>query len=407
MSRIKILLFFILCIIKVYPQINDSIFSDRPDGRFISTYGYLITELENTKPALSYDSTMSKLQFYRWQDDVKAAMENIMKFPMNNNNQPDPVCISTERKDGYVLEKWEFYPFPKCVSTFLVLKPDNVIDKAPAVLCIPGSGRTKEGLAGEPGIYDCYTEEISSDHVTMALDYAKAGYIAVAVDNAGAGEASDIEHYSNSGNYNYDVISRLLLEMGWSWLGYTSYLDMQVLKWMKSTDYIDKNHIILSGFSLGTEPMMVLGVMDKDIYAFVYNDFLCNTQERAVVMTKPNKYGNRPFPNSIRHLIPDYWRFFNFPDVVASLAPRPIIFTEGALDRDFELVKNAYEKVNAVNNVKCYHYPKFSKKEDRLQIEKLPKGLDSKTYFRMVNVDPPSHYFKSELVIPWIDSILK
>ena len=35
------------------------------------------------------------------------------------------------------------------------------------------------------------------------------------------------------------------------------------------------------------EPMMVLGVLDKDIYAFVYNDFLCQTQERAVVMTKP------------------------------------------------------------------------------------------------------------------------
>ena len=68
---------------------------------------------------------------------------------------------------------------------------------------------------------------------------------------------------------------------------------------------------------------------------FVYNDFLCQTQERAVVMTKPDKENRRPFPNSIRHLIPGYWRYFNFPDVVASLAPRPIIFTEGGLDRDF------------------------------------------------------------------------
>ena len=51
------------------------------------------------------------------------------------------------------------------------------------------------------------------------------------------------------------------------------------------------------------------------IYAFVYNDFLCQTQERAVVMTKPDKENRRPFPNSIRHLIPGYWRYFNFPDV--------------------------------------------------------------------------------------------
>ena len=58
-----------------------------------------------------------------------------------------------------------------------------------------------------------------------------------------------------------------LLELGWSWLGYTSYLDMQVLNWMKDQSYIRKDRIVISGFSLGTEPMMVLGVLDKDIYA--------------------------------------------------------------------------------------------------------------------------------------------
>ena len=32
-----------------------------------------------------------------------------------------------------------------------------------------------------------------------------------------------------------------LLELGWSWLGYTSYLDMQVLNWMKDQSYIRKD----------------------------------------------------------------------------------------------------------------------------------------------------------------------
>ena len=144
-----------------------------------------------------------------------------------------------------------------------------------------------------------------------------------------------------------------LLELGWSWLGYTSYLDMQVLNWMKDQSYIRKDRIVISGFSLGTEPMMVLGVLDKDIYAFVYNDFLCQTQERAVVMTKPDKENRRPFPNSIRHLIPGYWRYFNFPDVVASLAPRPIIFTEGGLDRDFRLVQSQNDHVCAARSHRC------------------------------------------------------
>ncbi|MCR1859299.1 alpha/beta hydrolase family protein, partial [Phocaeicola vulgatus] len=177
--------------------------------------------------------------------------------------------------------------------------------------------------------------------------------------------------------------------------------------WMKAQSYIRKDRIVISGFSLGTEPMMVLGVLDKDIYAFVYNDFLCQTQERAVVMTKPDKENRRPFPNSIRHLIPGYWRYFNFPDVVASLAPRPIIFTEGGLDRDFRLVQSAYAASGKPENAEFHHYPKFADKAVRKDVEHLDEGLDSKTYFETVNVDPPSHYFKNELVIPWLRKVLK
>lgn len=42
------------------------------------------------------------------------------------------------KKEGYILEKWEFYPFPKSVSTFLVLKPEHLKGAVPGVLCIPG-----------------------------------------------------------------------------------------------------------------------------------------------------------------------------------------------------------------------------------------------------------------------------
>lgn len=60
-------------------------------------------------------------------------------------------------------------------------------------------------------------------------------------------------------------------------------------------------------------------------------------------MTEPDKNGIRPFPNTIRHLIPNFWNNFNFPDIVAAIAPRPLILTEGGLDRDLNLVRKAYE----------------------------------------------------------------
>lgn len=380
--------------------------SDRQDGRFMSTYGVVHAMLSHVKPECAFQPEMTYGEFREWQHKVRKSMQEIMKFP-EIKEMPAPKRIGSEQRDGYRLEKWEFYPLPECVSTFLVLIPDSVQQPVPAVLCIPGSGGSKEGLAGEPGIAPKLNDDYQNPKVTMARNFAKAGYVAVTVDNPAAGEASDLERYARGRNYNYDLVSRILLELGWSYLGYTSYLDMQVLQWMKNQSCIRKDRIIVSGFSLGTEPLMVLGTLDTSIYAFVYNDFLCQTQERALVMTVPDKNGTRPFPNSIRHLIPDFWRKFNFPDIVASLAPRPVILTEGGLDRDLDLVRTAYKIAGHSENVEIHHYPKYADPNNRTDIKVLPEGLDRDEYYKLVNVDGPNHYFKSELVLPWLKKHLE
>jgi len=261
-------------------------------------------------------------------------------------------------------------------------------------------------LAGEKEINPGFGDSTFYEKNKMALHYVKIGLIAVAVDNPASGEASDIEKVSGNKNYDYISVSRGLLELGWSYLGYTSFVDMHVLNWMKTQKYIDNSKIIVSGFSLGTEPLMVLGVLDTTIYAFVYNDFLCRTRERALVLTKPDSIGRRPVPNSIRHLVPDFWRYFDFPDLVCALAPRPIICTEGGLDRDFDLVKKAYKLARKEDNVQLYHYPKYLEQKSRSILKVLPEGIDASTYFKLVNVDPPMHYFKEELIKPWLKNKL-
>ena len=390
------------------PSDYATISSDRPDGRFISSYAISRQLVKEMRPSCEYRENMNASEFSAWQDSVREGMRRIMKFPTNVEPQPAPAMISSEQRDGYTLEKWEFYPLPDAVSTFLVLKPDGMTKPAPAVLCIPGSGQTKEQLAGEPGIHPSISGNYTDPKVQMAVNMVRQGYIAVAVDNPGAGECGDLERYGLAKGYDYETMSRMLLEVGWNWLGFASYLDQQVLDWMKTQPQIRHDRIVVSGFSLGTEPMMVLGVLNPDIYAFVYNDFLCNTQERAVVLCKPRaETGRRPFPNSIRHLIPDYWQYFNFPDVAASLAPRPIIFTEGGMDRDFRKIQSAYKTAGAPDNVECHHYPKFQNPADRNDVEHLDEGMSAQEFFKAANVDPPSHYFKSELIMPWLQRMIK
>lgn len=391
---------------EVIGQEHNIIQSERQDGRFLSTYGVVHAMLSHIKPECAFQQDMTPEEFREWQHKVRKSMQEIMNFP-EIKDMPSPKRLYSKQRDGYKLEKWEFYPLPECVSTFLVLIPDSLQQPVPAVLCIPGSGGSKEGLAGEPGVFLKLNDDYQNPKVTMARNFAKAGYVAVAVDNPAAGESSDLERYARGRNYNYDLVSRVLLELGWSYLGYTSYLDMQVLQWMKAQSCIRKDRIIVSGFSLGTEPLMVLGTLDMSLYAFVYNDFLCQTQERALVMTVPDKDGTRPFPNSIRHLIPDFWRKFNFPDIVAALAPRPVILTEGGLDRDLNLVRTAYKIAGHPENIEIHHYPKYASPHNRTDFDVLPKGLDRDEYYRLVNVDGPNHYFKSELVLPWLKKHLE
>lgn len=385
------------------PRLDSSVvFTSRPDGRFLSSRGTVQRLMASREPALAFDPAFTPRQFRRWQGRMRDAMRRLMTHPDVECPAPRRVC--TVQRDGYRVEKWESYPLPSSVVPFLVLVPDSVTEArpAPAVLCIPGFGQTKELLAGER--VGNYSLAGAADSVTrpaaMALHYVRRGLVAVAVDNVSCGELSD------EGYFDYLATSRFLLETGWSYLGLCSYQDKLVLDWMKTQPGVDRRRIIVSGFSLGTEPMMVLGLMDESICAFVYNDFLCRTRERALTMTAPDARGQRAFPNSIEHLIPGFLTLFDFPDIVAALAPRPVICTEGGMDRDFLLIREAYAKAGAPDRFEYHHYARYADPSARQPLEHMPEGVDRATFFRLANVDPPNHYFKREWVMPWLDRLL-
>lgn len=383
--------------------------TDRQDGRHVSSRGAVQGMLEEMKPACAFRPGMSAAEFPAWQEAVRAEMQRLMHHPAMNaaHEQPAPKLLHTAQRDGYRIERWEVYPLPGAAVPFLALVPDAATaqNPAPAVLCLPGSGQTKEHLAGESSVDLSAPPVADPGDAAMALHYVREGLIAIAVDNAGSGEAGDAERAAGRQGYDDENLARYLLEMGWSWLGYTTHADQCILNWLKQQPYVRRDRLVLSGFSLGTEPLMALGVLNPDIFAFVYNDFLCRTLERLQVMTKPTAQGARPAPNSIRHLIPGFLSQFDFPDLVAALAPRPVICTEGGLDRDFMLVQQAYRLAGAEGNFAYHHQPKYAQAV-RWQGEKLPAGLDRDTFFRLANVDPRNHGFKKALILPWLSRLL-
>mgnify|MGYP005905251717 FL=1 len=110
------------------PSEHGLIKSDREDGRFISSRRVLQAMLKHTEPKYAFKPTFSPAEFKKWQTGLRQAMKDIMFHP-NIKNQPVPKLLKSEPRKGYTIEKWEFYPLPECVSTFLVMIPDNLQKK--------------------------------------------------------------------------------------------------------------------------------------------------------------------------------------------------------------------------------------------------------------------------------------
>ncbi len=374
--------------------------SERADGRFANTRAVVQSLMESREPALSFNPNFSPEEFVAWRQRVREEMRALANHPIVAD-MPAPKMVAEEQRDGYRLQKWECFPLPACVSPFLVLVPDGVSaeNPAPVVLCIPGSGQPKE---------DVVREASGNSRGGMAFQFVRAGFVAVAVDNPCIGEASDLERFSKiDRDYDYEDSSRFLLELGWSYQGYASFIDKIILDNIKARADVRSDRVVVCGFSLGTETLMILGAFDDSIFAFIYNDFLCRTRERALVMSTPGADGRRHFPNSIRHLTPGFLTQFDFPDLVAALAPRPVICTEGGMDRDFDLVRKAYALAGAPDAAVCLHQPKYADAKNRVYLEKMPYDIDRDTFFRYANVDPANHYFKGEIAIPWVKKLIE
>lgn len=388
------------------PQEHSTFTTDRPDGRFVSSRAIAHELMKSMPPRLHYNDSLDAAGAAEWRGEMSKAMTRIMRHP-DTAAVAQPKLIASYPRDGYRIERWESYPFAEAVVPYLVLIPDGVTaeNPAPAILCIPGSGQTKELMAGETNV-DLDSSTVNPTKNAQAYMFAKEGYVVVAVDNPACGENGDLEKISGAGGWDYVTFSRALLELGWNYLGYASYVDQQILNWMRTQPEMRNDRLIVSGFSLGTEPLMALGLMNPDIYAFIYNDFLCTTRERALVMTLPDQNGRRPWPNDISHLIPEFLVEFDFPDIVAALAPRYVICTEGGLDRDFNMISRAFETAGVPEKFEYHHYAKYVDPADRVPVETMPEGINRDTFFRLANVDSPRHYYKAEHILPWLRRIL-
>jgi len=366
--------------------------ADRPDGRFLTTAGFVQHHLKHLRPRLAFDPTFSVAEAEAWRNEVRGQLRRLLNFP-DVPPQPEPRLVAQEPRRGYTLQRWELYPEPYSVVPFLMLVPDDATPQrpAPAVLCFPGSDHPKEATCGEP--WNTAWQNKWGEHNFMARHVVRQGMIALAFDNPSTAELDDprVKRWYRQ--------SWELIWLNRSYTGLSVFQKHVALQWLKTRAHVDAARIAVAGHSLGAEPALMLGVLDPDIKAVIWNNQASSWRQELVAK---NLYSFAPW-----HYIPDFINWFDYTDLMAALAPTPLMLSEGGRTEDHALIRRAYELSGAARNLAIHFMPGYADEKDcLLDKEPLPEGITEEQYARYANYGP-EHYFKDEQALPWLCEILR
>ena len=369
--------------------------SDREDGRFVDTAGFMQAYIKANRPKLAFDPGMQASELPGWREKLRAKVLELMAFP-DVPEQPQPRRIRVEQRDGYQLQRWEAYPEPYCVVPFLMLVPDGVSDQspAPAVMCFPGSSGSKESLAGEPelkGWKNKWDARKRRDN-SFARHYVRQGMVSLAIDNPAKAEAQ-------SPLRNVTEVANSAIWAGRSYLGISVFQKTQILKWLARQSFVDAKRIATCGLSLGSDPADIVGLLNpRLVSAVIHNDFCCDWRERSIAMSGDS--------STAWHIVPGMYAWFDAPDIQAALAPRHLLFTEGGRTNQLDRIRAAYELQGSPDNLKIYYYEKYATSDQRpFDHLPIPEGLNDEEYFKYANVDVANHRFHPEVAVPWLAKV--
>ena len=368
----------------------------REDGRYESDVAWARDMLMDMRPAYSLDEVKRGEDFPAWRAKVREKLHELLQIP-------DPLpevefkLLSEEPREGYRLRTYEFYPEPKLAVRMLMLVPDAAAEgmvRAPAMVSLPGSGASLESLAGEPDEYVCRFPARNR----QSWFFAKMGVVGVALENPGTAHngVEGVNHWASQMQF-----ARLMTLAGRSNWGFATAHVLETIQFLRGLPFIDAERIGVSGMSLGCIPALYAAVLDDGISAVIYNDFVSSWAANATSVTKQLDGGvdaRRPF---------GFHRWFDDePDLMAAVAPRPMIFSEGGSWKNcIEKVRRAYELAGAPGNLTVRYYEKFadpaSRKYEDVDLHKV-QGLTDDDYLLHSNVDATQHSFHPDVNLPWL-----
>jgi dienelactone hydrolase len=283
----------------------------------IITFAAMAQQREFAVPEFNAPSSLRQ-----WQQKRIDIRKTIISLFGNIPDRPQTVdvrMVSTEKRDGYTLEKFEFDNGAGAVVPGYFLTPTQGSKPFPAIFYCHWHG----------GNYDLGKQEIFTTHHTPevpAETLTKLGYAVMAIDAYCFGERSGKGPGGPTEKNGAEEMSTSKLEL---WYGRSLWAmmvrdDLSALDYLFSRPEVDKNRVAVTGISMGATRSWWLMALDERIKTGVAVGCLTRYQD-LIAEEKLRAHG-------IYYFVPGLLTHFDTEAIISLIAPRPILFMTGDED---------------------------------------------------------------------------
>jgi dienelactone hydrolase len=239
---------------------------------------------------------------------------------------------SSEMADGTVIrEKVIYQSEPDVWVPAWLLRPKEARGRLPAVLAVHGHGGYwgKDQVAGVTDHYEQVAQNVERFNYDYGLQYARRGYVVLCPDARVFGEraagywAPDSPDVHHAPCHFAGTKAALL---GYSLLALTVWDDRRGIDYLQSRADVAGDRIGVVGLSLGGTRTTFIAALDDRVAAAVISGY-SNTYYRYALQ--------RGFCGG--QFVHGLLRWAELPDVMALIAPRPLLIEAGLQDKGFPI----------------------------------------------------------------------
>jgi dienelactone hydrolase len=338
-----------------------------PEGGIESHIGNLYPFVQKQADRSTFELSYLHPQFRdlaSWQQSARdRVFEHLFYTPPPA--PPMPEVARREERGDYIQEELTFQTSPDARVPACLLIPKDGPRPAPAVLVLHDHGGFyvwgKDKVTAREDEHPAlrqFKQELYEGR-SIATELVRRGYVVLTIDMFYWGERrmlldqdppsyrdprtmtrDEIAAFDRRSQQSEQLVARSLFAAGITWPGVMLWDDLRSLDYLASRPEVDAARIACVGLSVGGYRSFVLAALDPRIKAAVAVGW----------MTSLGAHIRRHVVNSIGltfHIVGLY-RYLDYPDLAALIAPRSLLVINGSKDQLFprEGVSAAFEKID-------------------------------------------------------------